>query len=63
VRLCILLTGIADCGLRTEDLEDVIRVGTLNDFLNKNSRPAIVILNALQNPQENSQVPVPPGWS
>ncbi|KAJ6603067.1 hypothetical protein B0H10DRAFT_1957905 [Mycena sp. CBHHK59/15] len=53
---------IQDCGLRTESSEEVIRVGTLNDLLNKQVRPGGAILNALQNTQESTQIPLPPGW-
>ncbi|KAJ6571046.1 hypothetical protein B0H10DRAFT_1964478 [Mycena sp. CBHHK59/15] len=53
---------IQDCGLRTERDPGVGRVGKLCDLFNTTARGGRAILNALQNPQEYSQIPVPPGW-
>ncbi|KAJ6538618.1 hypothetical protein B0H10DRAFT_2245676 [Mycena sp. CBHHK59/15] len=55
-------TDIQDCGLRTERDPGVGRIGKLRDLFNTTARGGRAILNALQNPQEYSQIPVPPGW-
>ncbi|KAJ7764090.1 hypothetical protein DFH07DRAFT_1059140 [Mycena maculata] len=58
---------IQDPGLRKEvdgviD-EDIVRIGKLGDLLDKQARGGEVVLNALQNPMGNCNIPVPPGWS
>ncbi|KAJ7180198.1 hypothetical protein C8R43DRAFT_1229808 [Mycena crocata] len=54
---------LQDCGLRTSESEDVIRVGTLTDMLNETTLRGKPIFNSLQNPQTYQQIPLPPGWS
>ncbi|KAJ7177271.1 hypothetical protein C8R43DRAFT_942538 [Mycena crocata] len=52
---------LQDCGLRTENNEDVIRIGTLRDLLDVNPKRGRPVINALQNPQPYQQVVLPPG--